>query len=703
MPFSIKTEDGQVYKQPGNFNYLIETAAFGTDERFAAKGVEPDLDGDGKVEFGEAVPDARLHRRRRAGLRDAPPRSSTTAAGEWEPTTQDALTALVVMTPTMSEYFERLEELARDRRRQGHREGVRRGLAPSGHRRHPRRPRARLRQRRAGDRRAPTRRQPRQTGEALKRPARVRRAPRARGGDRPRVRRPGRRRARHRGAGTGRGDRRPDLAGRRQARDRAGDVADGRAAARSLAAGQRPRGAGPRGGRAAARDSAVARGRRGLGRARRRADGAAARTTPSGRRGGRPRRARAYDDALRPAIRRADPKADARARRALADARRAVASGDEVALGAARGAARAALLAGAFAVTRARGARAATPRRRAAGCCCASSAPRRASRGPGTDATLAVAPPGGGHGERGGGDGGRPQGPARRLPGAPARAARRGRARRAGRPARCAAPRPPRRPPATSRSSRARYRQERGAAGAARGARRVRRAAAAARAPGRGLHRGAPARRRRCRASPPRPFGPARRRGCAQQLLRFLALVPVEYGRGVSDGRVTKDFEIQEAVTFRDGAAGGVRRPAERDRQARRGRAPLAAARPGRAEGGARSRACARRASVAVRRRRRSASPSGRTTALRERDAGGVAGGDRRVRLRPDRAHARPHGGFGGRRPVPARPSRRGSRPTRSSSSGPSGACKSFDPGMAIDVEGLIWFGVRRHARASRS
>ena len=41
----------------------------------------------------------------------------------------------------------------------------------------------------------------------------------------------------------------------------------------------------------------------------------------------------------------------------------------------------------------------------------------------------------------------------------------------------------------------------------------------------------------------------------AGQFLRFLALVPVEYGRGVDDGRVTLDFEVQEAITFRDGAA----------------------------------------------------------------------------------------------------------------------------------------------------
>jgi high-affinity iron transporter len=41
----------------------------------------------------------------------------------------------------------------------------------------------------------------------------------------------------------------------------------------------------------------------------------------------------------------------------------------------------------------------------------------------------------------------------------------------------------------------------------------------------------------------------------AGQLQRFLALVPIEYDRGVEHGRVTLDFEIQEAVTFRDGAA----------------------------------------------------------------------------------------------------------------------------------------------------
>jgi high-affinity iron transporter len=44
----------------------------------------------------------------------------------------------------------------------------------------------------------------------------------------------------------------------------------------------------------------------------------------------------------------------------------------------------------------------------------------------------------------------------------------------------------------------------------------------------------------------------------AQQLLQFLALVPVEYGRGVKGTHVTRDFEITEAVAFRTGADGAL-------------------------------------------------------------------------------------------------------------------------------------------------
>jgi len=105
VPFSIETPAGKTFEQPGNFNFLVETAVYGTEPRFQAEGVKADLNDDGKVTFGEAVPDADFlvatarDFNRTAGELDA-------AAREWTPEPQDVFTALVVMTPTMSEYFE---------------------------------------------------------------------------------------------------------------------------------------------------------------------------------------------------------------------------------------------------------------------------------------------------------------------------------------------------------------------------------------------------------------------------------------------------------------------------------------------------------------------------------------------------------------------------------------------------------------------
>jgi hypothetical protein len=105
VPFSIKTPAGKTYEQPGNFFGLIETSLWNTEPKYAAEGVEPDLDDDGKVEFGEAVPDADFLV---AAAKDFATNAKELddAANAWQPTEQDAFTALVVMTPTMSEYFE---------------------------------------------------------------------------------------------------------------------------------------------------------------------------------------------------------------------------------------------------------------------------------------------------------------------------------------------------------------------------------------------------------------------------------------------------------------------------------------------------------------------------------------------------------------------------------------------------------------------
>lgn len=53
------------------------------------------------------------------------------------------------------------------------------------------------------------------------------------------------------------------------------------------------------------------------------------------------------------------------------------------------------------------------------------------------------------------------------------------------------------------------------------------------------------------RAAPLTEAEQARRAG---QMMRYIKLVPIEYGRGVRNGQVAVDLEIREATTFRDGA-----------------------------------------------------------------------------------------------------------------------------------------------------
>jgi len=105
VPFDIKTPGGKTFKQPGNFFALVETSIFGTEKKFQAKGVQADLDGDGKVTFPEALPDADFLI---ATANDFVKYATEldTSAKQWQPTLEDAFTAVVVMTPTMSEYFD---------------------------------------------------------------------------------------------------------------------------------------------------------------------------------------------------------------------------------------------------------------------------------------------------------------------------------------------------------------------------------------------------------------------------------------------------------------------------------------------------------------------------------------------------------------------------------------------------------------------
>ena len=58
VPFDLRLADGRVLRKPGNLFNLTEGMLWGTRPEYTAKGVKADLDGDGRVEFGEALPDA---------------------------------------------------------------------------------------------------------------------------------------------------------------------------------------------------------------------------------------------------------------------------------------------------------------------------------------------------------------------------------------------------------------------------------------------------------------------------------------------------------------------------------------------------------------------------------------------------------------------------------------------------------------------
>ena len=103
VPFDLTLPDGRVLPKPGNLFRVLESTLWRTYSEFTT-GIEADLDNNGSIDFGEKLPDANVLK---AGA-DALDKYTTelgTASSDWQPTESDAFTALVVMVPTMSEYF----------------------------------------------------------------------------------------------------------------------------------------------------------------------------------------------------------------------------------------------------------------------------------------------------------------------------------------------------------------------------------------------------------------------------------------------------------------------------------------------------------------------------------------------------------------------------------------------------------------------
>lgn len=103
-PWTLELPDGRTLESPGNFFHsLLEPTIWGT--KAAYTGLPVDLDGDGAIELGEALPEAHVLLAATTGL-DRATQEMIGAVVAWQPSMEDAFTALVVMIPTMNEYFE---------------------------------------------------------------------------------------------------------------------------------------------------------------------------------------------------------------------------------------------------------------------------------------------------------------------------------------------------------------------------------------------------------------------------------------------------------------------------------------------------------------------------------------------------------------------------------------------------------------------
>jgi hypothetical protein len=109
VPFDLQLPDGRTFRQPGNLYNLTEGALWGTLPDELPQSTPVDLDGNGSEDFGEVLPDAPFLLAAAEAF-DRYAGELAASAEAWEPSESDAFTALVVMVPTMSEYFGQWKE-----------------------------------------------------------------------------------------------------------------------------------------------------------------------------------------------------------------------------------------------------------------------------------------------------------------------------------------------------------------------------------------------------------------------------------------------------------------------------------------------------------------------------------------------------------------------------------------------------------------
>jgi hypothetical protein len=105
VPFDLNLADGRVLEKPGNLFGVTESALWGTEAEYTIPNLVADFDNNGKQDLGDALPDAYVLKAG-AELLQKYANELDAAAQAWTPTDSDAFSALVVMVPTMGEYFD---------------------------------------------------------------------------------------------------------------------------------------------------------------------------------------------------------------------------------------------------------------------------------------------------------------------------------------------------------------------------------------------------------------------------------------------------------------------------------------------------------------------------------------------------------------------------------------------------------------------
>ncbi len=103
VEFDLKLGNGQVLAKPGNAFGVIEGSLWGTEKTYSS-GLPFDVDGNGKIDFGDQLPDAYVLQAAADKLDELTGQLLETAK-KWNPTTADVFAALVANVPTAASVF----------------------------------------------------------------------------------------------------------------------------------------------------------------------------------------------------------------------------------------------------------------------------------------------------------------------------------------------------------------------------------------------------------------------------------------------------------------------------------------------------------------------------------------------------------------------------------------------------------------------